>query len=135
MATAAKSFVRVATRTSLRPAASSTTSLIARQTFRQSRRGYSSEAPKSGNTGVYIGLGAVALAGAGGYYFYSNPAATKEDIVPQVFKPKYEDYQKVYSHIAERLEEKDDYDDGSYGPVLVRLAWHCSGTWVVFIGS
>lgn len=26
------------------------------------------------------------------------------------------------------LEEKDEYDDGSYGPVLVRLAWHASGT-------
>ena len=24
--------------------------------------------------------------------------------------------------------EAEDYDDGSYGPVLVRLAWHCSGT-------
>ena len=25
--------------------------------------------------------------------------------------------------------EKDDYDDGSYGPVFVRLAWHASGTY------
>lgn len=24
--------------------------------------------------------------------------------------------------------DNDDYDDGSYGPVLVRLAWHASGT-------
>jgi len=32
------------------------------------------------------------------------------------------------NEVAARLEENDDYDDGSYGPVLVRLAWHCSGT-------
>ena len=45
-----------------------------------------------------------------------------------VFTPKKEDYQQVYNDIAKLLEEKDDYDDGSYGPVIVRLAWHCSGT-------
>ena len=45
-----------------------------------------------------------------------------------IFTPKKEDYQKVYDEIAKALVEQDDYDDGSYGPVLLRLAWHCSGT-------
>ncbi|KAI1293001.1 heme peroxidase, partial [Mortierella claussenii] len=38
------------------------------------------------------------------------------------------DYQKVYNAIAELLED-DNYDDGSYGPAFLRLAWHASGTW------
>jgi len=38
------------------------------------------------------------------------------------------DYQKVYNRIAELL-EKEGHDDGSLAPVLIRLAWHCSGTY------
>jgi cytochrome c peroxidase len=38
------------------------------------------------------------------------------------------DYQKVYDEIAEMM-EKEDHDDGSLAPVLVRLAWHASGTY------
>jgi cytochrome c peroxidase len=34
------------------------------------------------------------------------------------------DYQKVYNAIADKLDSNPEYDDGSYGPVLVRLAWH-----------
>ncbi len=41
------------------------------------------------------------------------------------------DYTKVRKAIAESLDDLD-YDDGSYGPVLVRLAWHSSGTYSVF---
>lgn len=52
-----------------------------------------------------------------------------------IFKPTQADYQKVYDKIAHLLVEKDDYDDGSYGPVLVRLAWHASGTYDAATGT
>ncbi|AQZ18764.1 CCP1 (YKR066C) [Zygosaccharomyces parabailii] len=43
---------------------------------------------------------------------------------------KPEDFQKVYNAIAKKIREEDDYDDGvGYGPVVLRLSWHCSGTW------
>ncbi|KAF8893544.1 heme peroxidase [Infundibulicybe gibba] len=45
------------------------------------------------------------------------------------FTPSKEDYQKVYNRIAGLIEEAGDYDDGSYGPVILRLAWHSSGTY------
>jgi cytochrome c peroxidase len=51
-----------------------------------------------------------------------------ENIHSVTYKPGSGDYQKVYDTIAKLLVDKDEYDDGSYGPVLVRLAWHCSGT-------
>ena len=40
------------------------------------------------------------------------------------------DYKKVSEAIKKILDE-DNYDDGSIGPVLVRLAWHASGTYDV----
>jgi len=36
-------------------------------------------------------------------------------------------YDAVRKAIADKLDNLD-YDDGSYGPVLVRLAWHAAGT-------
>lgn len=84
------------------------------------RRGYSSGPSSSGSkSGIYWGLGALAAGGAG-YYYYSKGgdkvASTAE------FKPSKEDYQKVYDAIAKQLVEKDDYDDGSYGPVCCSVA-------------
>ena len=83
------------------------------------------------------GIG-LAAAAAGGVYFYttnggftSGRKGSAEE-TRGLFTPTKDDYQSVYNAIAKLLEEKDDYDDGSYGPVLVRLAWHCSGTLVAF---
>ncbi|MCJ1406723.1 heme peroxidase [Ptychographa xylographoides] len=141
MATAAKSFARVAARSTplisniKNAAPRATRFVVPRQTFRSSRRGYASEAGvKSSLSSLYWGIGAAALASAGGYFFYYNGSITslREGSAGEtrgLFTPTREDYQKVYNEIARRLDERDDYDDGSFGPVLVRLAWHCSGTY------
>jgi len=144
MASTARTFARVASKSTPSTSAFKTSTrntafTLPRQTFRQqSRRGYASESTKSSYTGLYLGVGALALGGAG-YYFYTQGNGSllsgSAGETKGVFTPKFEDYQKVYNEVAARLEEKDDYDDGSYGPVLVRLAWHASGTYDAETGT
>jgi cytochrome c peroxidase len=138
MALATCSFVRTAfrsnpTTSAFKTATRNTAFTLPRQTFRQQgRRGYASGASSSGSSTLFWAVG-LAAAGGTGYYFYSQGngslLAGSAGETKGIFTPKYEDYKKVYNEIASRLEENDRYDDGSYGSVLLRLAWHASGTY------
>lgn len=140
MATAARTLTRVASRSTpfaspIRYAAPRNFRLaLQRQAFQTPRRGYASgPGSTSSKAGLYWGIGLATVAGAGVYFYNTNGGFTnlKEGSAGEtrgLLTPTREDYQKVYNEIAKALAEKDDYDDGSYGPVLVRLAWHCSGT-------
>ncbi|KAH7133522.1 heme peroxidase [Dactylonectria macrodidyma] len=127
MASASRQFVRAATRASTRGAFS----VAPRQAFQQGRRHYSSE-PAQKSSSLWIWLTGAGAALGGGYYFYANGASAG---AAKVVNPTKEDYQKVYNEIASRLEENEDYDDGSFGPVLLRLAWHASGTYDKVTGT
>lgn len=126
---------RVATRTSTLRAtgqqARNTRFAIPTQSFRrQSRRGYASSSgpsPSGGNSMIWAATLAV-VGGGAGYYGYANRETLFASQPKVPFTPGKEDYQAVYDAIAEKLVECDDYDDGSYGPVLLRLGWHASGT-------
>ncbi|KAL7801381.1 heme peroxidase [Trichoderma afarasin] len=118
MASSARQFARVATRTTTR-----TFAAAPRQAFRQQGRRFYSSEPEKKSSSSLLYLGAAAAAGGLGIWYFTSGASASS----KTFVPTQADYQKVYNDIAERLDA--DYDDGSYGPVLVRLAWHCSGTY------
>ncbi|KAK3065542.1 hypothetical protein LTS18_000019 [Coniosporium uncinatum] len=91
-------------------------SIRSRNAFcKQSRRGHANEAPEpeppkpsgSSSYGLIAGIG---LAAAG-----------------VVTAPNFEDYQQVYNAIAKKLEEHDEYEDGSYGPVICGWAGMLAG--------
>lgn len=91
-------------------------------------------------------LGGVVLAAAGAAYLFFGTDGSARDTAKELgseargiaaaaegklgLRHSQQDYQKVYDRIAESL-EKEGYDDGSLAPVLIRLAWHASGTYDV----
>ncbi|PLW11350.1 hypothetical protein PCANC_27440 [Puccinia coronata f. sp. avenae] len=73
-----------------------------------------------------LALGGVGLA----YYFYALNSDL--DVQNRYATPKSAntrlDFQAVYNDIA-RILEDSNYDNGSWAPVLVCLAWHALGTY------
>jgi cytochrome c peroxidase len=65
-------------------------------------------------------LGLLAVGGGGAFYLVNGDAFKSTSRASGIFTPTKEDYQKVYNEIARLLAEKDDYDDGSYGPVRLQ---------------
>ena len=104
------------------------------------RRSFTSQARNSGrqqyqwsrarwNFGSSTSTKVTAVALSGGVAFVlhaANPTSDKKTVTP----PKV-DYNEVRKSIAALLDD-NDYDDGSYGPVFVRLGWHASGTYSRF---
>jgi len=92
-------------------------------------------AGSSGGSRLPLIFGLAGLA-AGGYYAKQNgyldgvlgapPSGVAKGGAQKAAKP---DYGAVREAIASILESNEDYDDGSYGPILVRLAWHASGSY------
>ncbi|PYH73654.1 heme peroxidase [Aspergillus vadensis CBS 113365] len=126
--TASRAFLRSTPATSsFRPAARSARFALPSQGFRAaSRRGYASEAGEAKSSNSLLWAGIAAAGGVGAYFYLKGGDAS---VSSKEFVPTKEDYQKVYDAVAQRLANETDYDDGSYGPVLVRLAWHASGTY------
>lgn len=87
---------------------------------------------------TYAGV-AAGVAGAGAVYLYNKnngpnrrflTAAAPAAVAAIPAGKGFDDYQKLYNAIAEKVREDDGYDGGAgrYG-LLCRLAWHASGTY------
>jgi len=72
-----------------------------------------------------ITVGATSTLAAASFVF----AAEKPQAPVVAQQPGNVDYAAVRKAIEDMLESNPNYDDGSYGPLAVRGAWHASGTY------
>jgi len=72
--------------------------------------------------GIIVG----GVIGAASYYFFEQNREKFEPYLPA--KQPVRDVSAVAKDIAALLDDPE-YDDGSRGPLFVRLAWHCAGTY------
>jgi cytochrome c peroxidase len=78
------------------------------------------------NYGSATSTGVAAVALSGGIAFVLHASTKPSD--NKLATPSKVDYNEVRKSIAALLDD-NDFDDGSYGPLFVRLGWHASGTY------
>ena len=113
-------------------------------------------APRTGSYAKYLVFGGAATVAATAFYFNNNnnkapqPQKPLKNLLPflggsaakivNTAEPEQgktqQDFQQVYNDIAKKIEANGDYDGGKgpYG-MLVRLAWHASGTYNQYNGQ
>ncbi|KAG1668138.1 hypothetical protein FOA52_005130 [Chlamydomonas sp. UWO 241] len=107
---------------------------VFRRTFAEAAPAAKPPPPPSGNPSTFLRvllLGSVAAGGVFAYALFSSEMPQQGPLgggAPEPLSSAKKDYGAVKAAVIDML-DVEDYDDGSYGPILVRLAWHSSGTY------
>ncbi|MBW0527862.1 hypothetical protein O181_067577 [Austropuccinia psidii MF-1] len=121
---------KILTHNALLPSRSSYTTTANHNNSNDQNHNSSSPPPKSSSKlPVFAALG---IGGIGLAYYVLTADDSKSEIQERYKTPKSPnqnlDYQSIYNEISNLLDDSN-YDDGSFGPVFIRLAWHSSGTY------